>query len=117
MSRILLSPSQVSGGFVIASADPPTVVARIPPNAEGPSYLTVTNNSPGNIMYLKWIPWDGTGQGTVDPVSAAIILYYTQAYTWPNPPRGSRLICKASVNLSVLGVDGIWSVPVDAQLL
>lgn len=111
-----LGVSQVSGTFIIPATDPWVPVARLPEDAEGPAYLTAVNNSPGSVIYLRWIPLKQTGNLNGAVAQAPIALSYSLAYTWPNPPRDAMLVAKATVADSALGVDGQWNVPQEARI-
>lgn len=82
-----------------------------------PAVLTVTNRDLTAIMYLKWLRWDRSGNTVLQTADAAIQLSAGQAYTWDNPPAGAVLVAQSSVDGAIMGVDGNWSMPSEAQLL
>lgn len=110
-----LPKPKVSGGFQVSDTVPFTVLARIAPESSGPASLTVLNTHATAVLYLKWIPWDQTGQ-KFETADAGIVLIPSAAYTWDNPPQGAMLLARSSVNGAVAAVDGHWYTPQEAQL-
>jgi len=78
--------------------------------------VSVWNDDPGTVVYLKWVPLSMAG-ASFNTSDASKVLQPKSGFTWDSPPLEQALMAATVTGSCQINVDAAWAVEEETEEL